>query len=235
MIPTSGYQRTYYLMAAFVVAAAVFTLFPQIDMTVSGWFYSETHGFWLAGWWIVKLVREVLYLMMALMLLTSLAMVAASFFGLRAWGVPTRIWVFILSLFMFGPLILANSVLKNNWGRARPGSIEEFGGDKAFSPALRWVNECDTNCSFVSGEGSGATALAIAFLVLAPYVLKNVSRRLRRKYMTWALILPGVAIFLRVAMGRHFLSDTVFAILFVLMVAALLYGLIVERYDPKTS
>ena len=63
------------------------------------------------------------------------------------------------------------------------------------------AGECARNCAFVSGEGAGAVALAIAAAALAPR-----SRSLRAG-------LAGVATTacaLRVATGRHFLSDVVF-------------------------
>ena len=47
-----------------------------------------------------------------------------------------------------------NSVLKANWGRARPNDILEFGGEKNFSSWVQISNECSGNCSFVSGDSS---------------------------------------------------------------------------------
>ena len=144
---------TYSLMVAFVIAAVIFTLWPEIDLSVSGWFYSETQGFWLADWTVIKLIHEAIYLLMVLTVLGSLGMIVLAFFGIHPWDVPLRLWVYVASLFFVGPLLLANAVFKEHWGRARPAHVEEFGGSAEFTPALRWAEECDRNCSFVSGEG----------------------------------------------------------------------------------
>ena len=216
----------YWLMAGFALSAAVFTLWPGIDLWVSGLFFHSEHGFVWAESWAVGVVREAIRLMMYFVPLVALVLWASSIFGLRVAKIPGRLWAFLFALFMVGPGVIVNSVLKAHWGRARPAHITEFGGEAAFTPALRVADECARNCSFVSGEGAGATALAISIVVLVPYILGNRPKPARRRALGWLLLIPATGIFLRVAMGRHFLSDTVFAILIVLGIALALWRLL---------
>ena len=59
-------------------------------------------------------------------------------------------------------LIIINLLLKNIWGRARPGDILELGGKESFSPWYQISNACNTNCSFVSGDaGVGFYLIAV--------------------------------------------------------------------------
>ncbi len=165
---TDTNQQISFLAAAVVLCAVVFTVWPEIDLIVSGWFFDPALGFWIADIWLVKFVREFIYGLMAFTLIGSLIMAVLGTLGFRMWNVPVQVWIFITSFFLIGPLWFTNAVLKNNWGRARPANISEFSGGATFTPALRWADECERNCSFVSGEGSGATALAVSMIVLAP-------------------------------------------------------------------
>jgi len=221
------------LLAAFATASVVFTLWPGIDLWASGLFYAPGQGFPLAGSLLVSAVRHTLRIVMTLFPVVTLGLLLASLSGFRPWAVPPGLWGYITALFLAGPLLIVNIVLKNTWGRARPDEIVAFGGDAAFTPALRVAHECARNCSFVSGEGAGATALGIAMVLLAPYVLARWPAGRRRKALGWALLAPAVAIVLRVATGRHFLSDTVFAILIVLAVAAALRPVFVSSLPQR--
>lgn len=216
------------LFAAIVLAAVVFTLWPGLDLAVSRLFWTPQAGFWIGDIEALRLVREVIRVAMYLMPLVALLLIPVALTKWAPWGVPARLWAFVFVYFLTGPLWLANIVFKNNWGRARPEDVTEFGGELTFSPALRWVDECARNCSFVSGEGSGATAMAVCIVLLAPYLLKHMPKRRRKTWVRVALIIPAVAIVLRVMMGRHFLSDTIFAVLFMLAVALFLYGPLVR-------
>ena len=59
-------------------------------------------------------------------------------------AIPSGDLVPIVS-FIMGPGILVNSVFKDHWGRARPVTVEQFGGDLVFSPV--W-----TDCRSVRAE-----------------------------------------------------------------------------------
>jgi lipid A 4'-phosphatase len=117
-----------------------------------------------------------------------------------------------------GPGLLVNVGLKNHWGRPRPGSIAQFGGDEQFVPWWEPDGGCPKNCSFVSGEASAAF-WAVAPAALAPPELRPLAYG--------AALAFGVAISLsRMAMGAHFLSDTIFAGVFTFIIVWLIYALI---------
>ena len=63
------------LIIATVISAVVATVWPQIDLAVSGWFYDADAGFWIADIWLVKVIREVIYGLMALILILSIALI----------------------------------------------------------------------------------------------------------------------------------------------------------------
>ena len=108
--------------------------------------------------------------------------------------------LFLLSSGIINLLIVVNLLLKNFWGRSRPGDILEFGGNGVFSPWFQISNSCATNCSFVSGDASvGFSIIALFFLT------KNL-------VYFWLALLVGFGIgFIRILEGGHFLSDVVLA------------------------
>jgi len=117
---------------------------------------------------------------------------------------------------------LVNVVLKELWGRPRPYRVEELGGDQPFILPGTISSYCDSNCSFVSGEASSATWL-FAFLVYVP----------SRWRLPAGILIAAYLIFfsgLRVAFGRHFLSDVVLSSLLTLCVLATLRYLFSLEY-----
>jgi lipid A 4'-phosphatase len=147
--------------------------------------------------------------------------------------IPSRVWTFVLCLYALGPGVMVELVTKPLWGRARPASTTLFGGDQPFSLPTEFVDHCSRNCSFVSGEVSGATALAIALLILVVRLRNSLAPLVLNAVVVLALLLPLASALQRISAGRHFLSDTVLAMLFTLLLAL---GLAVAlRLFPKPS
>src|SRR5207249_3238038 len=63
--------------------------------------------------------------------------------------------------------LIANTLFKDHWGRARPAQIEAFGGTRQFTPAPLPAAQCDRNCAFVSGHAAFAFSL-VSFAFLLP-------------------------------------------------------------------
>ncbi|MGL4278879.1 MAG: phosphatase PAP2 family protein [Albidovulum sp.] len=212
---------------ALVLSVAIFQLWPGIDLAVSGWFFTPGTGFALASSRTLDMIREAIWwmsnLMVAVVVLAILAALAGKPF------LELQRAVFILLMYLLGPALLVDGLLKRFWGRARPANVEEFGGTQDFTLPLVPADQCDSNCSFVSGEGAAATALAIAFLLIAPAVRQRVSPALFRLYVVFAIAIPLTGMALRVMLGRHFLSDTVFAALLVSGIALVLARLLFRR------
>jgi lipid A 4'-phosphatase len=135
--------------------------------------------------------------------------------------------VYLIITAAVGPGIIVNYVLKENFGRARPSQIIEFGGQKTFTPAFIVSDQCLTNCSFSSGHASMAiyfTAIAYAFALRSKNHKTNVasSSRFTIIYLLGCLfgIMVGMS---RILMGGHFLSDVAFSCFITLLVNYLLF------------
>lgn len=205
-----------------VVATALFWAMPGLDLAVSGWFFDGA-GFPVRSTRWIEAIRLTLYAAedaaAAVTLGLSLLTVGRGITVVRlaAWD-----WFFAFGVFALGPGLVVNGILKRFWGRARPSAVTEFGGTAQFTPAWQIADQCPANCSFVSGEMSGAAALAI---LLTMVVAANRVVLGRTGYKAAVFAIAAVPLFTawqRVAAGQHFLSDVVLAGLIVVLIAALL-------------
>lgn len=210
-----------------VVLAIVFYFFPGIDIAVSQLFFdpqavtgAEGSGFWLKEsptlnflFWFVDVVsRGVLLLAIALTI----------YFSVKRHPRLLATTIVTLSLIL-GPALIVNSVLKDHWDRARPRTVEVFGGTQKFTPAWVVTDQCSRNCSFTSGHA----AAGFAFLV-GHFVAKT------RLWLFLGLF-SGLSIGLtRVAVGAHFLSDVVFSGVVVYLVTALMASILVKIASAST-
>ncbi len=208
------------LVVLIVVTSAVFLSNPQLDIRFSELFTDQNKSFYLRPDPVLDDLR--FFFMYGVNLVAALCLVLliwSVLIGKRR-QVSLRIWGFMVTSFILAPGLLVNGILKSYWGRARPADIEYFGGTAEFSPPLLISDQCASNCSFVSGEGSGITT---AVLVLALVLWPNLNRFWRGVGIFLILPFATVGISLRIATGRHFLSDTLFAVLFCALVIWALY------------
>ncbi len=191
-------------MALFAVLfSALMYLFPQIDLTVSSWFYKPGKGFLLEHFYTqlhLAVFRDcMVYLTYLLIIGLTMVLIAGIFFKKYSSLLSMRICLFLLISFAIAPAFVVNDLLKNHWGRARPFQVKQFGGDKEFTPAWVMSNQCEKNCSFTSGE----TANIFCYLALL-FVLN------RKKLVASIIFTLGFLMtFERIAQGDHFLSDTI--------------------------
>jgi lipid A 4'-phosphatase len=215
------------LLLAFALVFAFFADWPGADIAVSARFYDAATGMWWAETGLPNLLRLAIWRLAEAMVLLSIVAIGAGLWRRQpTLGIATRVWAFVLVLFVAGPGLLVESVLKPVWGRARPAQIEEFGGTLLFTPPYEIAHQCLKNCSFVAGEMAGATALAIAILVLLQYRRPPVSPALRAAGTILAPMLPLLTGAQRLAAGRHFLSDIILSLLLVLLTALVLRPLL---------
>lgn len=193
------------ILLSMLAAAALFTLWPELDLAVSAFFYCpEIADFAgdqsvLAG----AMFKLIPYISTGIILFLA-AIFIASFFApaprRRHWRLRSG---FLLAALILGPGLIIDMAAKDHWGRARPSRIAEFGGNARFTPALLPADQCGKNCSFVSGHASaGFFAVSLGFLGGAGA---------RRRWTLAGLALGGIAGLGRIAQGGHFLSDVVFA------------------------
>ena len=223
---TPNLSRRRALLAFLLIAAAggvPLTLLSGIDLTVAGLFYEPGRGFPARYDPAMVFLREAVKAVGVL--LAAACVVSASWRlarGRYLFGLHARAIAYLLITALVGPVLVVEGVFKSHWGRARPGHLIEFGGDKTYSPPLVVADQCADNCSFVSGEASyGFYFVTLGFLAA--------SRR-RRRALFAAGIGFGAAIgLMRMAQGGHFLSDIFFSGVFIFAVAWLLHYLILER------
>lgn len=212
------------IYAACVAAAlALFLLLPQVDLWVSGWFYEPQRGFVMRGWTPVALVyHAVPWIAWGVVLVVAAASAWLFLIEQQLWRLDRKALLFIAFSIALGPGLLANTVLKDHWGRARPSQVEMFGGALHFTPAPLPAAECQRNCSFVSGHAALGFSL-VAFSFLLP------PGRTRRRGIAAALGFGGFVGVVRIAQGGHFLSDVVWAGLLVFGITAVLHWWIVKN------
>src|ERR1700728_370780 len=155
--------------AGIVAAAALlFLLFPGVDLAASRLFYRPGAGFLLAQWPPAVLLHHAMPFLVAGILAVLVAgMARLLLLGRPLWRLDQKAIVFVVLSAALAPGLLANTVLKDHWGRARPSQVEESGGTRHFTPAPLPARECAGNCSFVSGDAALGFSL-VAFALLLP-------------------------------------------------------------------
>lgn len=225
--------RVWSLVAAWLLSAVVFTIWPQVDLAVSGIFYDPVSAAWLGNAPLAEALRSALWRMTEAAALVFLVLLVISLLRRKSAATPVRASVFALLTFAMAPGIIVNGLLKAHWGRARPRTVTEFGGTSDFTPALEISDQCARNCSFVAGEVAGVVAVAMVLWLLFSGRLAPAGR------VTFAALLLSLSLasaFLRVSAGGHFLSDSVFAALISVTVALLLWRWLgVERVADRLT
>ncbi len=205
-----------------------FLAFPGVDFWASGLFYFGEAGFQAQN---NSFLREVRHLGPFLVRIVAAVCVLVLLIKLLVPGrppiMPLRKPVFLLTTLILGPGVLVNLILKNNWGRPRPRSVEEFGGDLPFQPVWKITDFCDSNCSFVSGEASASIWLvSVAFLLPATW---------RKAALAFLLPLCVILSVNRVAFGGHFLSDTLLSWGLTLLLMLAIYRLLYQTEPPLVT
>jgi lipid A 4'-phosphatase len=210
-------------LGVFATTLAIFFFAPWVDMSTSGLFYDPDRGFVLANWPpIVLLFHAIPWIAGGTLILAAVGASWLLLLGRPLWRLDRKALIFLVASTAAGPGFLANTLLKDHWGRARPIQIEAFGGTHHFTLAPLPAAECDRNCAFVSGHAALAFSLVSLAFLLPP-------GNSRRRGIAAALgfgVLVGLG---RIAQGAHFLSDVVYAGLLAYGTTALLYWWIIDR------
>ena len=229
-MPLSPRQQALTLTAMAAVVFIVFGIWPGLDLWVSGLFFASKTGFdgFASGIWnqLRLAVWRVSEIVLALSVLAYLAQRIAPFPLLRA---TRHLSGFTAALYLLGPGLLVDVLLKPLWGRARPAQVTDFGGSLAFTPPHVLSHQCTSNCSFVAGEMAGAVALAVVFFMVVDRMKGRITLSQQRIAQGLILLVPLFVGVQRIAAGRHFLSDVILSTIFVLLCAVLLKVLILQR------
>ena len=207
-------------LAVAVVVGVVFAVDSRLDLAISALFYDPTTHLFVIGlkWWVLR-SRDVARWLVALIAAPAfLAIVGKLIMPRRRMLIEGRAAYLIVLTLGLGPGLIANTILKDHWGRSRPMSITEFGGTDRFTPWWDPRGPCPNNCSFIAGEPSGA------FWTLAPAVFAPPQWRLLAYGSALAFGIADGA--LRIIGGGHFFTDVVFAGVVMFLVVWLMHGLI---------
>jgi lipid A 4'-phosphatase len=209
-------QRARVILGCCLISVFVLSAFPAVDIGISRVFFEQ--GFLLRELWWYSLVRDGLTYFICLSMILVLGIYVFNRLSKRdICRIDGRKVSYLFLVLILGAGLVVNVIFKDHFGRARPRDIQEFGGSKQFTPAFVISDQCDTNCSFSSGEGAaGFFSLALALAL---------SRR--RAVLLAALGLGGVVSILRVASGAHFFSDIVVSLFVMLIFTDVLYYYVV--------
>lgn len=189
--------------ALLVLAAIVFTAWPQIDLAVARLFYLDGRFAGTTWAWSNFVYRGLPWFGAAVLAWAAFVLVRART-AKRPPVARVRRAAMLLLVAVFGLWLAVHVGLKDNWGRPRPGQVQAFHGTAVFEPALQPSSECPRNCSFVSGHAAGAFTL----LALGAFG----TRRTRWRWWFAGLGLGTVVGLARIAQGGHFASDIVFSL-----------------------
>lgn len=208
------------VLGAFVLLALVPTVWTSLDLFAAGLFMGQEPAIASLQWWWVEFING--YVPFIFRVFLGLAFVGwlLATFGKRwvHWRLPLA---FFVVAGILGPGAVVNLVFKDHWQRARPYQVENFGGTQKFTRAAVITNQCDNNCSFVSGHVACGVFLISLGLVQ------------RRRRVAWAV--AGTAAGLVIAFARmsdkaHWLSDVLWAFPITLVTSWLVWKALVWAY-----
>lgn len=202
-------------LALFIVLGILAYKFSYIDILITNLFYNE-NGFYLADNTFGLIIYEgAYYLTIAVIILLAIMLILNLFKNINLFGLPRKAVIFFIVVVIMAPGIVVNSILKDHVGRPRPAHIIEYGGTAVFQPPFVISDQCNKNCSFVSGHAS----FAFTFMSLGLLFRK----RLRHIICTSGFIFGALVGFVRIFQGRHFFTDVVFAFFFTWLTITLIY------------
>ncbi len=197
-------RGTVWPWAILLIALAIVTVVPAIDIGASTWFYVQGDGFpWREAPLGLFVRRVVPRLIVGSAIVCAWVWAYGLFRHRTFFTLTTPRMAYIAGTLLIGPGLIVETILKPNWGRPRPESLVQFGGPNPYAPPLLFAEGCTRNCSFVSGHA------AVAFWITAyAFLLPD---RYRRAGMALALIVGAAVGAMRVMQGAHFVSDVLYA------------------------
>lgn len=195
------------LSASFLGLWLLYTLMPQLDVTLSAHFFDPTHPdrFPLMYDPLMRFIQKgVHWVAYAAIIVPVLVVILhrLKLSRLNILNLSTRSAAFLLLSLALGPGLVVHGIFKESFERPRPVHSDIFGGEYAYVPPMVIGN--DTGKSFVSGHAATGFFFC-AFALLAAT---------RRWQLALYIVGIGFGLFLggcRIAQGRHFLSDVLFS------------------------
>jgi lipid A 4'-phosphatase len=212
------------------IAAVFFVKYPRIDVVTAQYFHTTGRHFIGTNTLGFEIIRQMFN---AFFYTVCVVTVLGVYLSHSRWmwsGLDARKWMFLAVCILAGPLAVTNLGFKDHWGRARPRDVVEFGGRHTYTAALLPAHECERNCSFVSGEASSIFSVGFAAMILFPVQAPFI--------MVTGILLGCLAGLVRMIQGAHFLSDVVFAGVFMGITVAIVHltmELLLSRRMVRTA
>lgn len=190
----------------FIFASIFFTVFPEVDIAVTQFFYADQGVFKANDWLLVKGVYHLTPWIGRFAFIFAVCILFLSI--LSPPKVSRRHWrraAAVVSVVVLGIGLLVHTALKDGMGRPRPRDVQNFMGATAYVPVMVPSQFCQTNCSFVSGHA------AVGFAIMSVGMLGV--RRRRQFWLFTGMLAGGLIGLVRVSQGGHFLSDVVFSLI----------------------
>ncbi len=217
------YSYLYYSIFFLFSLCLFLSIGSSLDIFVSGLFYYGDSQFYLQKYDYLSLffrkffLSSVIVYILLIPIFSRHLIISKLFFGYK-FNIKEIFLIWLSQILIV--LLFINLILKNFWGRVRPGDIIQYGGIDVFTPWYMINNACNSNCSFVSGDASVGFSLIVIYLIT------------KKLFFLYLSLLSGFALgFIRILEGGHFLSDIVFAGFFVFVLNIVLYKLYGRLYE----
>jgi len=207
-------------LAIAVVVGIAFGVDGRLDLDISAFFYQPSANLFRANAqpWAQHARTAARWLIALIAAPAFLAIIGKLILPRRRMMIEGRAALLLVATLALGPGLIANTLLKDHWGRVRPIDVIQFGGTGHFTPWWDPRGECPNNCSFIAGEAAGA------FWTLGPASFAPPQWRL---VAYGAALAFGAAIgVLRIGAGAHFFTDVAFAGVLMYLLLWTLHGLI---------
>jgi len=208
-----------------VLVALIPTLWTSLDLQGAALFAGPAPALASADWWWVELIN--LYVPAVFRGGIAVAMVVWLVATVRKKSKSLRLaMAFLVLAGILGPGALVNLGFKDNWQRARPYQVDNFGGIQKFTRAAVMADQCDANCSFVSGH------VACGFFFTSLMLIH------RKRRIAWAVTgtLAGLTVgFSRMSDMAHWFSDVLWAYPITLLSSWLVWKALHWAYGSETK
>jgi lipid A 4'-phosphatase len=215
----------WWIVGVSVALALIPTVWTAIDLQTAGLFIGDSATINTRSWFWVELIN--LYIPAAFRVVVLTALAGWIFTSYSRYGKRWRLRLaFVVLAGTLGPGLLVNSGFKENWQRSRPYQVENFGGTQKFTRATVITDQCNNNCSFVSGH------VACGFFLVSLMLID------RRRRVVWGVsgVVAGLAIgFARMSVGDHWLSDVLWASPITLLCSWAIWKILLRIYPSQAS
>ena len=211
----------WWILTGLVALALLPTIWTALDVGAAGLFIGPGGAKDIAHWWWVELIN--LYIPAVFRVIVLVALVAWIWASMRPsakqWRLPLAFLALAVTL---GPGLLVNEWDSRTTGSAPAPTRSRPLAARSNSPrAAVMADQCNNNCSFVSGHVACGFFLASLMLVD------------RRRRIGWGIAGIGAGLvigFARMADGAHWLSDVLWAGPITLLCSWLVWELLLRLY-----